>query len=402
MGITAEQVEEAGGVQNAAGRDDASRVRLVAGPGTGKSSTIEERVRWLLDRAVEPKEITAVSFTRASAFDLQGRIHGYALTHGHPEGADVRVSTLHSLALRTLRLAGALAAYPVEPLVLDEWELRNIFDSEFAQNTKAGGIRRREAIRRDHEAFWSTGTHTPPDLIPPDPPITEAERGLFRAFHGPRTQLYSCVLPGEIVRQCVARIEAGTLDPAQLLGLRHVIVDEFQDLNPMDLRFVDALIEAGLDVFVAGDDDQSLYSFRFASPAGIQEFPDRYPETSDHTLEACFRCTPEVLASASQLIERNAAPSRISKRLVSLYEDSEPSVSGAVECWSYSDGRAEAAAIAGSCLQLIRAGFEPSDILILLSNQRAQGRDLFDALEATTCLLSALERQTSETRIRVA
>ena len=81
-------------------------------PGLGKSSTIEERVRWLIDTGVSPDAITAISFTRAASFDLRGRIHGYCLTRGQPDGADVRVSTLHSLALRTLRLAGALEGIP--------------------------------------------------------------------------------------------------------------------------------------------------------------------------------------------------------------------------------------------------------------------------------------------------
>jgi DNA helicase-2/ATP-dependent DNA helicase PcrA len=171
-----------------------------------------------------------------------------------------------------------------------------------------------------------------------------------------------------------------TLDAAGLLELGDLIVDEFQDLNPMDLRFVDALISAGVRVFVAGDDDQSLYSFRFASPAGIQGFDTAYPGSGDHALEACFRCTPVVLNAALNLIASNAAPGRIPKTLRSLYEESDPPVQGAIGVASYRDGRVEAAAIAASCDRLVAAGFDPRSILILLSNQRAQGPDLFSAL----------------------
>lgn len=382
MAITRAQIEASQEAQHSAGRDGAEQVRLVAGPGTGKSSTIEERVRWLLEQGVPAEAVTVVSFTRAAAFDLRGRIGAFCLANGQPAGADVRVGTLHSLALRTLRLAGALEAYPVDPLVLDEWELSNIFEPEFGESAGVGSIVRRRHIRRDHEALWSTGTHTPPDLIPPDPPISANERARFHAFHGPRTQLYSCVLPGEIIRLCVSRIEAGTLDAANLLGLAHLIVDEFQDLNPMDLRFVNALVSAGVRTFVAGDDDQSLYSFRFASPAGIQGFAYQHPGSGDHSLEACFRCTPVVLSAAQHLIEANAAPSRVEKRLRSLYRDAEPPIAGAIGCAAYGDGRAEAQAIATSCSRLLEVGFDPREILILLSNQRAQGRDLFNALDA--------------------
>src|ERR1035441_9277076 len=119
--------------------------------------------------------------------------------------------------------------------VLDNWELENIFDAEFGATANIGK-RRREDIRREHEAFWNTGVWNPANYIPANPPITQVERNSFNWFHGPRTQTYSCVLPGEIVRQCVEQVEANTFDPVQLLGLSHLIVDEYQDLNPVDQR----------------------------------------------------------------------------------------------------------------------------------------------------------------------
>ncbi len=261
MPITAAQISAAQARQHAAAHDASPQVRVVAGTGTGKSFAIEERVRWLLAQGVAPEAICAVSFTRASALDLRRRIQEYCTRNGQPTVTRVRVSTLHSLALRTLRAAGLLTAYPADPLVLDTWELENIFEAEFGQ---AYGIRgsRCEEIRREHEAFWSTGQWGPPNYIPPNPPISAGERSQFQAFHPPRTQTYSCVLPGEIVRQCVSHMRAGTLDPVSLLNLAHLIVDEYQDLNPMDLDVVDLMAARGVIPFVAGDDDQSIYSFR--------------------------------------------------------------------------------------------------------------------------------------------
>ena len=276
MPLTQTQIQAAQTVQHAAAHDQAQQVHVVVGPGTGKSSAIEERVRWLVAQGVQPAAIYAVSFTRASALDLRQRIHAYCSQNGHPTAAQVRVTTLHSLALRTLRAAGLLTAYPAEPLVLDSWELENIFDAEFGC-TSSIGKERREKIRLEHEAFWSTGQWGPPNYAPPNPPISAAERSQFSVFHGPRTQSYSCVLPGEIVRQCVTHMVAGTLNAVGLLNLEHLVVDEFQDLNPMDLQFVDAMAAQGAQLFVAGDDDQSIYSFRFASPAGIQSFIMHYP-----------------------------------------------------------------------------------------------------------------------------
>ena len=265
-------------------------------------------------------------------------------------------------------------------MVMDDWELRNIFDSEFCQVSGRTPGRCQE-IRRDHEAFWSTGTHDPPNFIPPDPPISQPERDQFRGFHSPRTQTYSCVLPGEIVRKCVESIAAGILDPVDLLDVEHLIVDEFQDLNPCDLEFIDHLIQRGVPTFVAGDDDQSVYSFRFASPQGIQQFTQRYGAAADHNLTACFRCTPRVLDGATTLIAAHPLPNRIPKQLVSLYEDSDPPVEGRLHRWQFPSGQAEANAIASSCRDLVAAGVPPREILVLISDGRALARGLMDAFD---------------------
>ena len=144
VGIRPEQVEAAGAIQKVAASDSADGVRVVAGPGTGKSFTIEERVCWLLNHEIAADAIAAVSFTRASAADLQARVLDACIKAGHPD-AGIRVTTLHALALRSLRAAGALEAYPVDPTVLDKWELRNIYDDELVAwlGSKASRVEKR-------------------------------------------------------------------------------------------------------------------------------------------------------------------------------------------------------------------------------------------------------------------
>ena len=140
----------------------------------------------------------------------------------------------------------------------------------------------------------------------------------------------------------VATIDAGIIDPVQLMGIQQLIVDEYQDLNAIDPKIVSLLAQRGVTVFVAGDDDQSIYSFRFASPAGIQDFSTEYPGAGLHLLEACFRCTPSVLSAGKTLIRSNPGLNRIQKKLVSLYETSTPPVRGAVHRWRFPSGAAEA------------------------------------------------------------
>jgi superfamily I DNA/RNA helicase len=376
MPIPQQDIQAAEQVQQIAAVATEPVVRLVAGPGTGKSSTIEQRVSWLLSNGVNAAEIYAISFTRASARDLQERIIQHCNQTGQVAGAQIRVSTLHSLTLRVLRAAGLLNRYPVDPLVLDQWELENIFDSEFSQHSGIKSKERREEIRRYNEAFWSTGTYQPPNYIPPNPAITQNENDLFLGFHGSRTQSYACVLPGEIVRQCVLEMNAGTIDPIALLNISHLIVDEFQDLNQMDLDFIHGIASQGVVLFAAGDDDQSVYSFRFASPAGIQQIPNLCANRGLHQLNECFRCMPEILAAANGLIAAFPQPGRIPKHSVSLYRNSIPIAPGIVHRWRFNTGRQEAIAIAQSCNDLVQAGIRPSDIVILLSNSRALEREI--------------------------
>ncbi len=366
--------------QQQAAHEPAAPVLLVAGPGSGKSATIEERVTHLIDQGVAPDQIYAISFTNASARDLRDRVQR-ALTNAGITAANPSVSTLHALALRSLRRGNLIQTYPSDPQVLDRWEIRRLIDEEYIE-LHGGGLRRTREIREFHEALISTGIPNPPNYVPPTSPVTAAEASAFDAFVRRRRQVYACVLPGEIVREAVTHTAAGLLDPVSLLTVTHLIVDEFQDLNPVDIQFVDDLIAGGAIAFVCGDDDQSIYSFRHGSPKGMQDFPNTYSSCVSHTLEDCFRCTPAVLDVAQSLISAYAMPQRLPKVHRSLYIGANPPVPGVVHRWRFKGGGPEATAIASSCSELIFAGVPAEEIMVLLSNQAVQAPKLYAAFDA--------------------
>jgi superfamily I DNA/RNA helicase len=367
--------------QQAAAQEAADETRLVAGPGSGKSFSIEARVEHLLQGNVAAATILAVSFTRNAALDLGNRIMAKCLLAGLQQVGDVQVGTLHSVALRVLRLANLLAMYPVEPRVLDDWEMRNWIDAEFAKFAHVTPGRARD-VREYHEAWWSTGQQNPANYIPAAPPVTAAEEQQFVTYHNMQTGFYGCLLVGEIVRNCMQYANANAIDPRGLLIVDHLIVDEYQDLNPMDLAFVDQLIAQGVVTFVAGDDDQSVYSFRHASPLGIQTFDQRFPNAADHVLSDCFRCTPAVLDAALGVLSHFSPPTRIPKQLSSLYSTAQPPVQGHARWWKFNSPQAEATAIAQSCLELHQAGLGYGDIMILLGNRRVMANIIEAALDA--------------------
>lgn len=368
MPITAAQKAQAEQRQWAAARDGAPQVRLVAGPGTGKSHTIEKRVADLLTNGATPGNVYVISFTRATCAELTERIRAFCSTLPCANAAaQVRVSTMHSLALRILRRANLLTSYPSTPIILDDWEQTNVYDREFAGSLGCTPSRAAE-IRLAHDAQWQTLN---PQYVN-QAQITPAEVQGFNAFHSARTNLYCCVLPGEVIYKCVDALQQGALQPNQLPQIDHLIVDEFQDLNACDQEFVRLLSANNTVLFVAGDDDQSIYSFRHANPDGIVQFQTAYPASATHVLTDCFRCTPAVLGPASRLITYNM--NRVAKNLTSLYGAATPPVQGCMMVWSFQTAQEEARAVAQSCQALINAGMagREDEILILISNRRVQ------------------------------
>ena len=172
----------------------------------------------------------------------------------------------------------------------------------------------------------------------------------------------------------------GSINLSHLPGIKHLIVDEYQDLNNCDQQFVEHIAKFGADVFIAGDDDQSVYSFRHAAPDGIVNYLSNYPNAVSHNLQHCFRCTTSILWAALSLIMHN--PGRIPKTHISMYQHSSPAVSGTFDIWRCKTGTEEARWVAESCRDLIAANIQPSQILILLRSNRIQGQVLYDALDA--------------------
>jgi DNA helicase-2/ATP-dependent DNA helicase PcrA len=251
--------------------------------------------------------------------------------------------------------------------MLDGWEQTNVYDRELASSLGCTPSRAAE-IRLAHDTQWQTLN---PQYVN-QAQITPVEIRGFNAFHSARTNLYCCVLPGEVIFKCVEALQQGALQTNQLPRIDHLIVDEFQDLNTCDQEFVRLLCANNAVLFIAGDDDQSIYSFRHADPNGIIQFGTAYPASTTHVLTDCFRCAPEILDHASQLIVYNL--NRFPKTLTSFYGAATPPVQGRMLVWSFQTAQEEARAIAQSCQELLNVGMagREDEILILISNRRVQ------------------------------
>src|SRR5206468_4183965 len=119
-------------------------------------------------------------------------------------------------------------------------------------------------------------------------------------------RFHRCMLIGELVPLALNYVRNNPACPERT-AFDYVLVDEYQDLNKAEQVLIDHLVE-GRQFAVFGDEDQSIYSFRWAHPEGITQFGDNHPGTEDWPLVECRRCPTEVARMADSLIRRNHPP----------------------------------------------------------------------------------------------
>jgi len=266
-----------------------SSLRVLAGPGTGKTYDLMRRVARFLEERNLPSQILVVTFTRTAARDLIRQLANL----GVPGGSLVRAGTLHALCLSVLHSAGALQATGRVPRPLLK------FEEEFLlADLPFRGIRAKRTKVRALGSAWATLQSQQPGW-PVDPED--------RAFHMASLdwlRFHQAMLMGEVVPETLRYLQGGTGVQSRWRW-RHCLVDEYQDLNKAEQVLVDTLAE-GATITVIGDPNQSIYGqLKDAHPEGILEFETSHPGTETHFLTECRRCPRRIVDLANNLISRN-------------------------------------------------------------------------------------------------
>ena len=344
------------GQKEAAGRPLESYV-LLAGPGTGKTFVLVRRIQFLVEeQGLDPATITVLSFTRAAAAEMKQRLDERF------QAFRVRVSTLHSYALRELiSRAGADILRPVR--VVDDWEERSVVVEELARML---GRRVNEITNRSH-----TGAL---DLLADDWDTLNADEDDWEEGHADpaflsawqrHREVYGYTLRSELVYQLLQEIRADP-DFQPSSETRVLLVDEYQDLNSCDLQTIQGLVErTGASLLAAGDDDQSIYSFRHAVPAGIRGFADSYPGSGQSIMTECLRCGQAVVDLGNWLIEQEE--DRIPKELQSVTERDAD-----VALIRFGDHNEEAHGVARLIESEVQSGTLPHEVLVVLKSDRGE------------------------------
>ncbi len=351
---------------------DGSRyIRVLAGPGTGKSFALKRRVARLLEGGIAPARILPVTFTKVAAEDL----HRELINMNVPGCENIHGSTLHSLGMRMLSLQNVLAVTGRVARPLNRFEMDPLL---YDLPASFGSKREREKRIRAYEAAWARLQHEQPGFA--QTPADAAFQNLLIAW----LRFHEGMLIGEIIPELYRYLRNNPVAPERSL-YDHVLVDEYQDLNKAEQAVVD-LLSTGAALCVVGDDDQSLYSFKHAHPEGIRTFAQTHTGCTDHALMDCYRCPTTVVAIANSLIGHNL--DREPLQLTPIVAN------GPGEMWiaQFSDVAHEASAIATFVdSQINKQGRQPGEILILRS-------DALSAIRSMTRSKPAVSRRSPTTR----
>ena len=362
-----------------AGLDDEQReavlaprgpVCVLAGAGTGKTRTITHRIAQLVASGhVAAGQVLAVTFTQRAAGEMRSRLRalGAAALTGSGVGA-AQALTFHAAAHRQLRYFW--------PRVIGDtgWQL---LDSKFAVVARAASRIRLNTSTDDvrdlaGEIEWAKASLIGPEEYSAavaaagrDTPM-DAEKiaGVYSAYEALKVRDESVTLLDfdDLLLHTAAAIENDGVVAEEFRDrYRCFVVDEYQDVTPLQQRVLSAWLGGRDDLTVVGDPNQTIYSFTGASPRFLLDFSRRFPDATVVRLERDYRSTPQVVSLANQVIA--AAQGRVAGSKLQLSGQREPGPAPSFH--EHPDETAEAAAVAASIARLIESGIPPSEIAVL-------------------------------------
>jgi DNA helicase II / ATP-dependent DNA helicase PcrA len=347
-------------------------LRVMAGPGTGKSHAMNRRVARLLESGADARRILAATFTRTAAASLVNDL----LNLNAPNCENVRAGTLHAFCFALLNSQAVFEYLGRTPRPVVTFTTYGVLRFEghalvmdLAIQGSFGQSRDCTKRIRAFEAAWARLQSDEPGW--PQNAIDQQFQAALLSW----LRFHKAMLIGELVPEAL-RFLRNNPNSNMRAAFDHVIVDEYQDLNRAEQDLLQLLAGTG-SVAIVGDVDQSIYSFRHANPEGISNYGVRYPGTHDEVLKECRRCPKSVVAIAAHLIAHNhpAGPARLMPLATNLPGDVHIVQWGSVD--------AEAQGIADYIRSLINSnrGITAKDILVL-TPRRLLGYKIRDRVRA--------------------
>ena len=346
-------------------------VCVLAGAGTGKTRTITHRIAQLVAAGhVAPGQVLAVTFTQRAAGEMRSRLRALGAAAQTGVGG-VQAMTFHAAAHRQLRYFW--------PRVVGDtgWQLLDTKFAVVARGATSVGLKLSTDDVRDvaGEIEWAKASLISPEQYPDavaaasrDVPLDAAKvAAVYTAYEslkarGNNAQGLALLDFDDLLLHTAAAIENDAAVAEEFRNrYRCFVVDEYQDVTPLQQRVLSAWLGDRDDLTVVGDANQTIYSFTGASPRYLLDFSRRFPDATVVRLERDYRSTPQVVSLANRVIA--AARGRVAGSKLHLVGQRDPGPEPTFR--DYPDELAEATAVAKSIARLIEAGTPPSEIAVL-------------------------------------
>ena len=346
-------------------------VLVIAGAGSGKTRVLTERIKHLItEKRVPPWNILAFTFTNRAAREMKER-----LEKTNP-GVTSRlwVGTFHATGVRILRRHGAQIGIGDNFTIYDSSDSLDVVKTEINKQAGSGQLFRSPRSVRDQISRWKNELITPEMAL--DEAVDNIEKRYVAIYKGYEKALKQAnALDFDDLIAKVVELFAVQEDVKDYYAnkFQYVLVDEFQDTNPIQMAMIDGLVSRHGNLFVVGDDDQSIYSWRGAKVEHILNFESIYPDTSLIRLEQNYRSTQTILDAANHVIANN-----MGRKGKNLWTEGDKGQK--VGLIASMDDETEAMNVLHTVSELKQAGHELKDMAILYRTN-AQSRALEDVLK---------------------
>lgn len=271
---------------------------ILAGPGSGKTTVITQRVKHLIENAgVHPASILVVTFTKAAAIEMKARFFSLCQNNAVP----VSFGTFHSIFFAILKAAYNYTASDIITdadrigmfrEIVDELDIEMNDTSDFI-TAIAGEVSLVKGEHMDPEHYYSMNCSD------------DVFRSIYKAYNRRLRQSRRIDFDDMLVFTWELFKERPDILSAWQRKFSYILIDEFQDINRIQYEIIKMLAAPQNNLFIVGDDDQSIYRFRGARPEIMLGFTRDYPDAKTIVLDVNYRCSGEIVDSALRVIKNN-------------------------------------------------------------------------------------------------
>jgi DNA helicase-2/ATP-dependent DNA helicase PcrA len=340
---------------------------ILAGAGSGKTRVLTTRALYMIEeKAIDPSSLMLVTFTAKAAREMHERLKTQTKLPASHLGRLI-IGTFHSIFYKML-LHDNREKWNGQHLLKWDWQKENYLKQacrELSIDEKDFPFD--QAIQQI--GYWKNTLKTPTNILPSDE-WEETALSLY-TYYEEQKLLRGQFDFDDMLVKCYEMLKENTsLLQAYQKRFRYFLIDEFQDINPVQYKLMKLLSNHTNNICGVGDDDQTIYSFRGSEPAFILNFKQEYPEANIITLSSNYRSDHHIVSSANEVISKNKH--RLSKKMYAQYQTDHSPI-----CFFPFDEEEEATMIVNDIKEKIEDGAMPQEFAILYRTHTG-GRAIFE------------------------